>query len=55
MDNTISTNNVLSEIRRLKLEAEKFDWLLGDDLSEEIINSLEEKENEVLEQIMWLS
>lgn len=55
MDNYMNSNNILSEIRRLKDEVDKFSWLFGDELSEEIINSLEEKENEYIEQVMWLS
>jgi len=51
----MNTNEILIEIRRLKEEAEKFSWLLGEELKYEIIKVLEEKENDVLEHLMWLA
>lgn len=48
-------NHVLNEIKRLKVEVEKYSWLFGDELSREIIESLEEKENDIVEHVMWLT
>ncbi|HXG30144.1 MAG TPA: hypothetical protein VNK81_00740 [Thermodesulfobacteriota bacterium] len=49
----MSTKEVLKEIQRLKEEAERSSWLLGEELTRRIIEALEEKENEVLEHIVW--
>lgn len=54
-NDNLNSRNIMNEIRRLKSEVKKYSWLFGDNLSEEIINSLEEKENEYVEQVMWLS
>lgn len=53
--NNMNSANVLNEIKRLKLEIEKHSWLIGDELSNEILNSLEQRESEFIEQAMWLS
>ena len=53
---TLGTNGILKEIQHLKEEAEKYSWLLGEDLKDKIIRVLEEKENRILERlIMWLA
>lgn len=53
---TMSPNGILTEINYLKGEAEKYSWLLGEELKQKIIKVLEEKEREVLENlIMWLA
>ncbi len=45
-------NEVLSEIRHLKDETEKFSWLLDEELMQKIIKAIEEKENDVIENLM---
>ena len=53
---TLGTNGILKEIQHLKEEAEKYSWLLGEDLKDKIIRVLEEKENRILERlVMWLA
>ena len=49
----MNTNEILMEIKQLKKETEKFSWLLGEELTYQIIRVLEEREEEVLEHIMW--
>lgn len=52
----MNTNEILIEIRRLKKELEILSWLLGDEeLKHKVIKALEEKENDVLEHLMWLA
>lgn len=51
----MNTNEILWEIQQLKEEAERFSWLLGEELTQKIIGVLEERENDVLEHIMWLA
>ena len=41
------------EIKQLNKETKKFSWLLGEELTDQIIRVLEEREEEVLEHIMW--
>jgi len=48
-------NAILWEIRRLKEEAEKFSWLLGEELAHRIVEALQEKENDVIENLMWFA
>jgi hypothetical protein len=48
-------NAILWEIRRLKKEAEKFSCLLGEELAQMIVEVLQEKENDVIENLMWLA
>jgi hypothetical protein len=48
-------NAILWEILRLKKEAEKFSWLLGEELAQRIVEVLQEKENDVIENLMWLA
>lgn len=50
---TMNTNEILMEIKQLKKETKKFSWLLGEELTDQIIRVLEEREEEVLEHIMW--
>ncbi|HEX3035301.1 MAG TPA: hypothetical protein VHT73_09225 [Thermodesulfobacteriota bacterium] len=53
---TMSPNGILMEINYLKAETERYSWLLGEELKRKIIKVLEEKEREVLENlIMWLA
>jgi hypothetical protein len=54
-NDTGNINEILWEIRRLKEEAEKFSWLLGEELTNKIIEVLEEKENDVIENLMWFA
>ena len=49
----MNTNEILMEIKQLKRETKKFSWLLGEELTYQIIRVLEEREEEVLEHIMW--
>lgn len=49
----MNTNEILMEIKQLKKETKKFSWLLGEELTDQIIRVLEEREEEVLEHIMW--
>jgi len=51
----MNTNEVLRVIQHLKKEARKFSWLLGEELTRKIIEVLEEKENDVLENLMWFA
>ena len=51
----VNTNAILWEIRRLKVETQKFSWLLGEALAQRIVEVLEEKENDVIENLMWLT
>ncbi len=53
--NKINTNEVLIEIQHIKEQAEKFSWLLGAELTRKIIEVIEERENDVLENLMWWS
>jgi hypothetical protein len=59
--NKMNTNNINNmnevswEIRHLKAEAEKYSWLLGEELTHKIIEIMEEKENDVLENLMWFA
>lgn len=50
---TMNTNEILMEIKQLKKETKKSSWLLGEELTDQIIRVLEEREEEVLEHIMW--
>ena len=49
----MNTNEILMEIKQLKKETKKSSWLLGEELTDQIIRVLEEREEEVLEHIMW--
>ncbi len=49
----MNTNDILMEIKQLKKETIKFSWLLGEELTNQIIRVLEEREEEVLEHLMW--
>ena len=51
----MNTNEVLKEIQHLKEEARKYSWLLGEELTRQVIEVLEEKENDVLENLMWFA
>ncbi len=50
---TVNINDVLREIQHLKGEMGKFSWLLGEELTHKVIEAIEEKEEEVLEHLMW--
>lgn len=54
-NNNTDSRKIMNEIQRLKSEVRNYSWLFGYDLSREIITSLEEKENEYVEQVMWLT
>ncbi len=49
----MNTNEILKEIQHLREEMRKYSWLLGEELTDEITEVLEEKENEVLENLTW--
>ena len=49
----MNTNEILMEIKQLKKETKKFSWLLGEELTDQIIKVLEEREEQVLEHLMW--
>ncbi len=49
----LNINELLREIQRLKEEVEKSSWLLGEELTRKIIEVMEEKENDVIENLMW--
>ncbi len=49
----MNTNEILKEIEHIKEEVRKYSWLLGEELADEVIEVLEEKENDVLENLMW--
>ena len=51
----LNINEILREIQRLKEEAETPPWLLGEELTRKIIEVLEEKENDVLENLVWFA
>ena len=50
---TMNINEILMEIKRVKKETEKFSWLLGEELTDQIIRVLEEREEQVHEHLMW--
>jgi hypothetical protein len=52
---TININEILWKIRHLKEEAERSSWLLGEELTHKIIEVLEEKEKDVIENLMWFA
>ncbi len=49
----MNINEILMEIKRIKKETKKFSWLLGEELTDQIIRVLEEREEQVLEHLMW--
>ncbi|HZX15106.1 MAG TPA: hypothetical protein VFF49_11990 [Thermodesulfobacteriota bacterium] len=49
----MNINEILMEIKRVKKETKKFSWLLGEELTDQIIRVLEEREEQVLEHLMW--
>ena len=49
----MNINEILMEIKRVKKETKKFSWLLGEELTDQIIKVLEEREEQVLEHLMW--
>ena len=51
----MNTNEILRKIKYLKEEVRKFSWLLGEGLTRQVIEALEEKENDVLENLMWFA
>lgn len=55
INNKININEVLVEIRHIKEQAEKFSRLLGAELTCKIIEVIEGRENDVLENLMWWS
>ncbi len=52
-DMIMNINEILMEIKRIKKETKKFSWLLGEELTDQIIKVLEEREEQVLEHLMW--
>ena len=52
-DMIMNINEILMEIKRIKKETKKFSWLLGEELTDQIIRVLEEREEQVLEHLMW--
>ncbi len=52
-NNMYNMNEILWEIRHLKTEAEKHSWLLGDELTHKIVETMQEKETDLLENLMW--
>lgn len=52
-DMIMNINELLMEIKRIKKETKKFSWLLGEELTDQIIRVLEEREEQVLEHLMW--
>jgi hypothetical protein len=52
---TMNMNDVLIGIKHLKEEVEKSAWLLDKELTRKIIEVIEEKENDVLENLMWFA
>ena len=49
----MNINGILMEIKRVKKETKKFSWLLGEELTDQIIRVLEEREEQVHEHLMW--
>ena len=49
----MNINEILMEIKRVKKETKKSSWLLGEELTDQIIRVLEEREEQVLEHLMW--
>ena len=49
----MNIHEILMEIKRIKKETKKFSWLLDEEHTDQIIRVLEEREEEVLEHIMW--
>ena len=49
----MNINEILMEIKRIKKETKEFSWLLGEELTDQIIRVLEEREEQVLEHLMW--
>ncbi len=49
----MNINEILMEIKRIKKETKKFSWLLGEELTDQIIRVLEEREEQALEHLMW--
>ena len=49
----MNIHEILMEIKRIKKETKKFSWLLGEELTDQIIRVLEEREEQVLEHLMW--
>ena len=52
-DMIMNINELLMEIKRIKKETKKFSWLLGEELTDQIIRVLEEREEQVHEHLMW--
>jgi signal recognition particle GTPase len=52
-ENSMNLNDVLREIQHLKREMGKFSSLLGGEITHKVIEAIEEKEEEVLEHLMW--
>ncbi len=46
-------NEVLIAIQELKEETGKFSWLLGEELTRQILKVLETKEEDLRENLMW--
>jgi hypothetical protein len=51
----VNINEVWREIQHIKIETERFSWLLGEELTRQIIETLEEKENDIVENLMWFA
>ncbi len=52
-DNIMRINDILMEIKQLKKQTKKSSWFLGEELTDKILRVLEEREQEVLEHLMW--
>ena len=52
-DMIMNINEILMEIKRIKKETKKSSWLLGEEFTDQIIRVLEEREEQVLEHLMW--
>ncbi|GIW47985.1 MAG: hypothetical protein KatS3mg078_1862 [Deltaproteobacteria bacterium] len=49
----LSLGETLNEIQYLKKQIQDFSWLIGEELTEKLIETLDEKENDVIENAMW--
>ncbi|GBD40005.1 hypothetical protein HRbin37_02291 [bacterium HR37] len=49
----LNLGETLNEIQYLKKQIQDFSWLIGEELTEKLIEPLDEKENDIIENAMW--